>query len=347
MKQKVKYLLLALVSCALLCGIVVAANRKAQEYQLSVSTSFIMDTVIEQKLYGRNSQQAAAEIERRLREYEQQYSMYLPDSQISRINEQAGKDYTEVSQQCLVLLQQAIAVSAQSNGLFDITIAPLTRLWDITAEHPRVPLPQLVEQAKQLGDYCDILIDGNRVMLRNPGQAIDLGAVAKGAACTIIRQVAQEYEIKTGYVSVGGNLIVLGKDPQGEDFRFAIRDPQGEASEYIATLSLTGSTMATTGAYERWFEQDGKRYHHIIDPRTGYPAESDLLSVSVISEDGMLADCMSTALFIEGKQAALQRMQEEAYQLVIVDTDGNIYYSPSLEGNIQLNTDNQRDYHWN
>ena len=97
-------------------------------------------------------------------------------------------------------------------------------------------------------------------------QAIDLGAVAKGAACTIIRQVAQEYEIKTGYVSVGGNLIVLGKDPQGEDFRFAIRDPQGEASEYIATLSLTGSTMATTGAYERWFEQDGKRYHHIIDP---------------------------------------------------------------------------------
>ena len=316
MKQKVKYLLLALVSCALLCGIVVAANR--------------------------NSQQAAAEIERRLREYEQQYSMYLPDSQISRINEQAGKDYTEVSQQCLVLLQQAIAVSAQSNGLFDITIAPLTRLWDITAEHPRVPQPQLVEQAKQLVDYRDILIDGNRVMLRNPGQAIDLGA-----ACTIIRQVAQEYEIKTGYVSVGGNLIVLGKDPQGEDFRFAIRDPQGEASEYIATLSLTGSTMATTGAYERWFEQDGKRYHHIIDPRTGYPAESDLLSVSVISEDGMLADCMSTALFIEGKQAALQRMQEEAYQLVIVDTDGNIYYSPSLEGNIQPNTDNQRDYHWN
>ena len=273
--------------------------------------------------------------------------MYLPDSQISRINEQAGKDYTEVSQQCLVLLQQAIAVSAQSNGLFDITIAPLTRLWDITAEHPRVPQPQLVEQAKQLVDYRDILIDGNRVMLRNPGQAIDLGAVAKGAACTIIRQVAQEYEIKTGYVSVGGNLIVLGKDPQGEDFRFAIRDPQGEASEYIATLSLTGSTMATTGAYERWFEQDGKRYHHIIDPRTGYPAESDLLSVSVISEDGMLADCMSTALFIEGKQAALQRMQEEAYQLVIVDTDGNIYYSPSLEGNIQPNTDNQRDYHWN
>ena len=144
-----------------------------------MSTSFIMDTVIEQKLYGRNSQQAAAEIERRLREYEQQYSMYLPDSQISRINEQAGKDYTEVSQQCLVLLQQAIAVSAQSNGLFDITIAPLTRLWDITAEHPRVPQPQLVEQAKQLVDYCDILIDGNRVMLRNPGQAIDLGAVAR------------------------------------------------------------------------------------------------------------------------------------------------------------------------
>lgn len=347
MKQKVKYLLFALASCALLCGIVVAANRKAQEYQLSVSTSFIMDTVVEQKLYGKHSQQATAEIERRLREYEQQYSMYVPTSQISRINEQAGKDYTEVSQQCLALLEKAIEVSAQSAGLFDITVAPLTQLWDITAENPRVPQPQAIEQAKQLVDYRDILIDGNRVMLRYPGQAIDLGAVAKGASCAIVRQVAQEYEIKTGYVSVGGNLIVLGNDPQGEDFRFAIRDPQGDASEYIATLSLTGSTMATTGAYERWFEQDGKRYHHILDPRTGYPAESDLLSVSVISEDGMLADCMSTALFIEGKQAALQRMQEEDYQLVIVDTEGNIYYSPSLEGNIQPNLENKRDYHWN
>lgn len=344
MKQKTKTILLGTVVLGLLVGIVLAARWYQQEYQLAVSTSFVMDTVVEQKLYGRNSQQAVAEIERRLQQYEQQYSMYIEDSQVSQINKNAGEKYTAVSTECLELLERSILVSQEFDGLFDITIAPLTQLWGISSEEPHVPLQEEIDQAKALVNYRDILIDGNQVMLRNEGQAIDLGAVAKGASCDIVREVAAEYGIKTGYASIGGNLVVLGDDPDGQPYQFAIRDPQGDASEYIATLSLTGKTMATTGGYERWFEQDGKRYHHVLDPRTGYPSESDLLSVSVISEDGLLADCLSTALFVEGKEAALERMQREDYQLVIVDTKGNIYYSPSLEGNLQPNSQNARGY---
>ena len=126
----------------------------------------------------------------------------------------------------------------------------------------------------------------------------------------------------------------MGKE---KSYRFGIRDPQGTEAEYFATVSLNGKTMATTGTYERWFEQDGKRYHHILDPRTGYPAESDLISVSVISENGLLADCLSTTLFLEGKQAALSKMQEEEYQLVIVDKEGTVFYSPSLEQSLEPN----------
>ena len=343
-RQKTRTILLAAVALVVLVSIVAAARWREEEYHLTVSTCFVMDTVVELKLYGKNSQQAADEIERRLQQYEQQYSMYIETSQISRINENAGKQYTAVSEECLKLLNRSLEISSEFDGLFDITIAPLTELWAITSDHPRVPSQQEIDQAKALVDYHDLLIDGDQVMLARSGQAIDLGAVAKGASCDIVREVAEEYEIRTGYVSIGGNLVVLGNSPDGEEYRFAIRDPQGDASEYFATLSLTGKTMATTGGYERWFEQDGKRYHHVLDPRTGYPAESDLLSVSVVSEDGLLADCLSTALFVAGKDAALQRMQQEDYQLIVVDTDGNVYYSPSLQGNLQPNSQNTRGY---
>lgn len=344
MKGIHKKLLLALVLIIALGVLTVLVRQKLEQEQLFVSTNFIMDTVIEQKLYGENAQQASEEIDRRLREYEQECSMYLEQSLISRINQNAGLQYTEVTPQCLKLLERSIQFSEQSQGLFDITVAPLTRLWNITGEDPHVPSEEKIAQARELVNYRDILIDGNRVMLRRKGQAIDLGAVAKGAACNIVWETAEQYGIKTGYVSIGGNLVVLGEERKGQPYRFGIRDPQGDASKAIGSVSLTGKTMATTGAYERWFEQDGVRYHHVLDPRTGYPAESDLLSVSVISQDGMLADCLSTTLFIEGKQEALRRMNEEDYQLVIVDKQGTVYCSESLRGNFQPGQEKTEQY---
>lgn len=344
MNSKVAKLALVAVAVVGLVVVVILGRNRAQQNRMSVSTSFIMDTVIEQKLFGAQSQQAVEEIEQRLREYEQQFSMYVSDSQISNINQNAGKQYTEVSAECLELLERAIYFCEQSNGLFDVTIAPLTSLWDITGENPHVPAQSEIDAARQLVDYRDILIDGNRVMLRREGQSLDLGAVAKGAACDIVREVAEEYDIQAGYVSIGGNLIVLGKTPDGQNYRFGVRDPQGDASEYLGTLTLNGMTMATTGAYERYFEEDGVRYHHVLDPRTGYPADSDLLSVSVISEDGLLADCLSTSLFIEGKDAVLAKMNESDYQLIAVDTEGNVYYSSSLAQNFTPNTQNAHEY---
>lgn len=344
MNSRAAKILLVAAAVVALGAVVVFGRIRAQQNKMSVSTSFIMDTVIEQKLFGAQSQQAVAEIEERLQEYEQQFSMYVSDSQISRINQNAGIQYTEVSEECLELLQRAICFSEESQGLFDITIAPLTSLWDITGENPHVPAQSEIDAARQLVDYRDILIDGSSVMLRREGQSIDLGAVAKGAACDIVREVAQQYDIQAGYVSIGGNLIVLGKTPDGQDYRFGVRDPQGDASEYLGTLTLNGMTMATTGAYERYFEEDGVRYHHVLDPRTGYPADSDLLSVSVISEDGLLADCLSTSLFIEGKDAVLARMNEQDYQLIAVDTEGNVYYSAALAQNFSPNTQNEHHY---
>ncbi len=339
MNLKNKKILQIVASILVLGAVVVVANLQKERNTPTVSTEFMMDTVIMQKLYGKRAPQAIAEIEDRLRQYEKTCSMYIENSEIDLINQNAGKKFVEVSDDTLNMIVRAKEFSVQSNGLFDITIAPLTTLWGITSESPKVPSEQQISQARTLVNYQDILIQNHQVKLKHQGQAIDLGAVAKGAVCNIIREVAQKYNITKGYVSVGGNLIVLKDTPTGSNYRFGIRDPKGDESEYIATVLLNGKTMATSGAYERWFEQDGKRYHHIINPHTGYPAETDLLSVSVISEDGMLADCLSTTFFIEGKQAALAKMQEEEYQLIVVDLQGNVFYSPSLINNLQPNED--------
>ena len=346
MNLNIKKILLAGTTMLLLGLIVIGANLRLQNRKPAVSTNFIMDTVIEQKLYGKNREQAVAEINRRLQEYEKLCSMYVPESEISRLNANAGKTWTQLSPQTLNLVKRAKEFGERSQGLLDITIAPLTKLWGITEEHPKVPPKTEILAAKELVDYRDILIDEDKVMLRREGQSIDLGAAAKGAACDIVREVAQEYEITAGYVSIGGNLIVLGEEPGGAEWRFGVRDPAGDASEYIGTLTLTGKTMATTGTYERWFEEDGKRYHHVLDPRTGYPAESDLTSVSVISEDGLLADCLSTAFFVAGREEALAHMNETEYQLIIADIDGNVTYSPGLAENFQPNKEKTAVYHF-
>ena len=145
MGQKAKKILLLLASVAVLCAVIIVANTQAQKRKLAVSMDFIMDTVIEQKLYGKNGQQAVDEISRRLREYEQMCSMYLEESQVSQINQNAGKEYIEVSDQCLELIERSKQYAEQSNGLFDITIAPLTTLWGITSDHPKVPSQQEID----------------------------------------------------------------------------------------------------------------------------------------------------------------------------------------------------------
>ncbi len=296
--------------------------------------TYAMNTVVEQKWYGENADSVYAGVEALIRELEGGLSMHLPKSEIMAINQNAGVQPVQVSQRTFDLLYRAKELSNQSGGSFDITIAPLVELWGITSDHPRVPGEEELAAALALVGVEELELDteGRTAYLPRQGMAIDLGGIAKGWACDQIRDYALAQGVERGYVSLGGNLMVIGKKPDGSDFLFGLRDPQGDASEYIGTLTLEGLTMATTGGYERYFEQDGVRYHHVLDPQTGRPAESDLLSVTVISPDGTLADYLSTVLFIQGREAAIAVANEEAFSLVIVDREGNVYLSPALKG---------------
>ena len=247
-----------------------------------ISTSdFVMDTVVTQQVYGLKSEEAAAEVVTRMMEYEKICSYYIDSSQLSLINQNAGKSYVQVDSQLFELIKLSKQYARETNGLFDITVAPLVSLWGVTTENPRVPDADEIDAALKLIDYNDILLkeDTLEVMLAREGMKIDLGGIAKGYICTVARQVYKEYGIKAAWISIGGNIYTYGEKPDGSLYTIGVSAPVDNRQELLGRVVIGEYVIASSGGYERYFEQDGKTYHHIIDPTDGYPADNGLLSL--------------------------------------------------------------------
>lgn len=305
-------------------------NQSKTQRKAVTQVDFAMNTVISYCFYGENAEEALAECRDLVDELEHTLSATWANSDLLRIRDAAGKEAVQVSEETITLLRLAASLREETGGRFDVTIGPLVQLWNITGTDPKVPAEAEIEQALRLvGAVPAIDETANTVFLPEAGQQIDLGGIAKGYACTKLREICDTYQVTDGYISLGGNMMVL----EEMDNPFGIRDPQGGENAYFAKLSLAGKTMATAGGYERYFEADGKTYHHILDPHTGYPAETDLLSVSIISEDGALADALSTALFMMGREAADQYLTKHPeLQAVLTDENGMVWVYGDIPG---------------
>ncbi len=325
--------LLSLSSCSLV----------SSDNDFSESTSYLMNTVVQQKWYGNKAKDTCEEIEEKLKDIENRVSLYIENSEISQINDAAGKEYVNVSDDIFDMISEAKAISEESDGLFDITIAPLVLLWDITGDNPHVPKQGEIEEALKKVDFTKILLDEDNksVMLQDEGMQIDLGGIAKGMAAGEMRSIAEENGV-TGYLSIGGNMLVIGKKPSGKDINIGLRDPLGSESDYFAKITIEGYTMATSSASERYFEENGVTYHHILNPFTGYPGETDLLSVTVVSENGLLADALSTAIFLEGSSCLERYMSRDDCMVLAVTKDKKVYASEDLWG--RITPTNTKDY---
>lgn len=293
-------------------------------------TSYLMNTMVVQKWYGDNAEKTCDEIEDALSEFEKSYSLYIEESEINKINDAAGSEYVSVSDELYELISRSKELAEESDGAFDITIGPLSLLWDVSGQSgtPHVPDEADIEEALKKVDYTKILLnsDDKSVMLEEAGMKIDPGGDAKGYAAALMRDIAEENGV-SGYLSIGGNMLVIGKNEDGSDFRIGIRDPLKDANSYFATISLDGYTMATSSTAEIYFEEDGVKYHHILDPSTGYPAESDLIQVSVISKDGLLADALSTTIFIKGSGCLEEYMNRDDCMVIAVTDENEVYAS--------------------
>ena len=300
---------------------------------------FSMDTVMTITAYGPNGEEAVQAAQEAVNRLDGLLSRTDPDSQISQLNAHAG-DGTQVTLDGDVaeLLSFAKEVSQLLPGDFDITIAPVMDAWGFTTEERHVPAREELSAALALVDSAQLEVDEDAPSARllQAGMEVDLGAVAKGFAAGEAEEAMRAAGVERATIDLGGNVTVIGPRPDGNPWRIAVKDPQNTDS-YLCVLSLEDVTLSTSGGYERYFEEDGVRYHHIIDPKTGRPADSGLLSVTVVTANHVLADALSTALFVAGEEDALDFWRSrDDIELVLCTDDGRIVVTEGLEDSFQL-----------
>ena len=322
-------ILAILLTCVLLFS---GCAREPEEYRDSVF--FAMDTYITVRLATEDVtetqlDEVSAECERIVREFESVLSAHDPESELFALNH-SSEEFTGISDTLESVLLTAYDISDRTAGAYDFTLGGLTELWNITGGGP-VPRQTDIDAVLQHAGYDSITVDEirNTVMRPDPKVQIDLGGIGKGAAADALIRYLETSEISHGLVSVGGTIGVFGDKPDGTPYKIGVRDPD-DPNGVVTYLHIRDGFVAVSGDYERYFEEDGVRYHHIFDPYTGIPADSGLRETAVYCTSGAAADALSTALFVMGKDASLSLYESGGFEAVLVSSDGSITATEGL-----------------
>lgn len=302
-------------------------------------TDFIFNTEVSQKIvFSAGGESILEEATKIMNKFEEMLSFYRATSDISKVNVNAGECFTKVSNDTFNILQQAKAISDATSGIFDITIAPLVKAWAINSDTPNVLSQKEVLSALKLVNYNDVLLNdlNTSVMLSKKKQMIDLGGIAKGYIADRIIDFYKSKGVTKAMINLGGNAKVLGTNKDNLDWKIAIREPLKGGNDHPCYLTLQDTSIVTSGGYERAFIYDNELYHHILNPVTGYPAKTDLESISIIHENSMLCDALSTPLFIMGSQNAMKFLQLNNISGVMITKNKEIILSQNLIKNFHL-----------
>lgn len=301
---------------------------------------FAMDTVMTFTIYGDGLTQSAEEVleglEHVVQSNESFYSATKPDGDLYRLNAADGEK-TQVSNSTASLLEDAIELCALTDGALDITAYPAVEAWGFISGDYRVPSDQELKELAELIDYTRIQLgedtEGGRLVTLPAGMKVELGAVAKGSTADDLALWVAASDVHSALLDLGQSTIrAIGSKPDGSPWRIAVQDPAGEG--YLGVLELSDLAVGTSGGYQRYFEQDGETYWHIIDPDTAAPARSGLASVTVVGTSGLVCDGLSTALFVMGLEEGAQFWREHPeleVELLLVTDDGKLYVTPGME----------------
>lgn len=257
--------------------------------------------------------------------YEHYFSRTLEGSDIYRINH-AGGAPVEVHDETAALIRAGIEYGKLSDGLFDISIGALTDLWDIPNNEGVIPDAKAIKKAASTVDYTQIMIDGNTVTLKNPDARLDLGGIAKGYAADQMKAYLVAHGAREGFINLGGNVLTLGEKSDGTPYRIGIRKPFSEEGETITAVDVTDGSIVTSGRYERYFEKDGRIYHHILNPKTGYPYDNDLNAVTILSDSSMEGDALSTICFALGMEKGMKFIESmPGTDAIFIDTENTLH----------------------
>lgn len=291
---------------------------------------FAMDTYMEVVAYGEQADAAAEAAAEEIERLDALLSTGDEDSEVYQINSEGGG---ELSDDTAYLIERSLELCDSTGGAFDIAIYPMMEAWGFPDEDYTVPSEEEIESLLPLTDVSQIFYDeeAQAVEFGLDGMEIDFGGIAKGYTSARIIDIYREYGIESGIVNLGGNVQVLGTKTDGSLWRIGVQNPENE-EEYLGVLEVSDKAVVTSGGYERYFEEDGNVYHHIIDPATGYPADSGLISVTIVCSDGVMADGLSTSLFIMGLDSAADFWREHSgeFDAILETDDGTLYITEGI-----------------
>lgn len=305
-----------------------------QEVPSSSGELFAMDTYMTVTCYGEKCEEALQASLDEIQRLDHLLSVGDEDSEISRLNTQGSGT---ISEDTSVMVKEALKLYETTGGAFDITVYPLMELWGFTTGTFAVPdSAKLQEMLARTGSDLLDYDEDTAVLTLADGQGVDLGGIAKGYTSDRLMEIFAQYDLVSGVVSLGGNVQCYGTKPDGTFWRCGIKNPldPDNSSNYLGVLSVDGEAVITSGAYERYFldEGTGKTYHHILDPKTGYPADNGLISVTIVSESGMLADGLSTACYVMGLEDAVNYWQDqgENFDMILMTEEEEVYITEPL-----------------
>ena len=333
--------ILSLLICMLASGCSSDKDKKVSK------SGFYFDTIITITLYGTDDETYIDKCFEMASNYENKFSTTIDTSEISKINDNAGKKYIKVSDDTIDILKAGISYCKNSQNKFDITLGKLSELWNIsdiakeceddsnTVDASYLPSESEINKLKDNIDYTKILIDGNKVMLKDDTCKIDLGAIAKGYIADRMKEYLNSNNITSGIINLGGNVLTIGKKADGSNYKVGIQKPFDQSGQALLSVEVSDKSVVTSGIYERYYKVDNKIYHHILNLETGYPCENDIYSVTIISDKSVDGDALSTICFLLGADEGMKYIETlDDIEAIYIKNDYSVVASSGIENDI-------------
>lgn len=332
---------LPIIAIILALALSACAKQPPAEYS---ATEFVLGTVCSLRIVQGGSQAALDSAFARLRELEAELTVNKEGSQIDAVNAAAGVVPVKVGPDAIAIIKKGLYYAGLSDGAFDPSVGPLVKLWGIGSDHARKPSEAEIAAAVKSIGWKDIVLDekAGTVFLRRKGMALDLGSATKGYAADEVARILKAAGVKSAVIDLGGNVLVIGKKPDGKPWRVGLQDPDLERGNYIGIATLDDMTMVTSGVYERFFEEGGVRYHHILDTKTGYPVQNGLTSVTIITKKSFDADGVTTMLFALGREKGMELARKLGIEVVMLDSGHRVYMTPGVPRLFQITNEDYK-----
>lgn len=345
MKNHKKSLVLLFLSVlAFVLGACGQEDPRALAEEPYEAQEFMLGTLVSVQVFDEGGEEGLNAALDRIAELDGRFSATNEDSEISAVNQAAGQEPVQVSEEVFYVVEESLRYAEESSGRFDPTIGALTDLWGIGQEDAQVPSQEEIDQALELVDYSSVEMneETQTIYLPREGMKLDLGAIAKGYITDAATQTLVDHGVTTAIVDLGGDIFVLGASNRSIDdpWRVGIQNPFGERGEILGIVPVHDESVVTSGIYERVLEQDGETYHHLLNPQTGYPFDNELAGLSLVAPSALEGDALATSVFSMGLEEGLSYVNSlEDVEAVFITKEQEIYLSDGYEDEFELTDD--------